>query len=194
MNTFIYMVRHGDSPKVGDERTRGLTESGKSEAIRVADLLKMEGINAVVSSPYIRSILTVEKLADELGQDVLVYEDLKERVFSSKTNRISDKELFSILEKSFSDPKFALKGAESNIACQERAINVLKELLVTYRGRRVVIGTHGVVMTLMINYYDKSYDLDFLLSTSKPDIYKLEFINQDLIKVERLWYRDLTCT
>ncbi|TKI75768.1 histidine phosphatase family protein, partial [Bacillus mycoides] len=29
MKTFIYMVRHGDSPKSGKEKTRGLTEKGK---------------------------------------------------------------------------------------------------------------------------------------------------------------------
>ena len=28
MKTFIYMVRHGDSPKFGKEATRGLTEKG----------------------------------------------------------------------------------------------------------------------------------------------------------------------
>lgn len=192
MNTFIYLVRHGDSPKVGEERTRGLTQLGELEANRVVDLLKTEGINAVVSSPYIRSILTVEKLANEIEQDVLVYEDLKERIFSTEANRISDKELIPLLEKSFSNPNSSLKGAESNAVCQERAINVLKELLVTYCGGRVVIGTHGVVMTLMMNYYDKTYDFNFFLSTSKPDIYKLEFINQDLIKIERLWNCDLT--
>ncbi len=28
MSTFVYMVRHGESPKEGNERTRGLTEKG----------------------------------------------------------------------------------------------------------------------------------------------------------------------
>lgn len=32
MNTFIYMIRHGDSPKEGNERTRGLTEKGETDA------------------------------------------------------------------------------------------------------------------------------------------------------------------
>ena len=33
MNTYIYMVRHGESPKLeGDERTRGLTEKGILDA------------------------------------------------------------------------------------------------------------------------------------------------------------------
>jgi 2,3-bisphosphoglycerate-dependent phosphoglycerate mutase len=65
MSTFVYMVRHGESPK--NERTRGLTEKGHLDAQRVNDTLINEKIDAVVSSSYIRSILTVEKLAKQIG-------------------------------------------------------------------------------------------------------------------------------
>ena len=74
---------------------------------------------------------------------------------------MSDKELFPLIEKSFLDPDFALIGGESNVECQKRAIKVLKELLNTYRGQKVVLGTHGAVMTLMMGYYDSKYDLNF---------------------------------
>ncbi|UFU01323.1 histidine phosphatase family protein [Radiobacillus kanasensis] len=187
MSTYVYMVRHGESPKEGNERTRGLTQKGHIDAQRVTDILKDEKMDAVVSSPYIRSILTVEKLAKQLGQEVLVYEDLKERIFSSKDNRVSDKELVPLLEKSFLEENFALEGGESNADCQKRAIKVLKELLETYRNKKIVIGSHGAVMTLMMGYFDSDYDLNFLHSTSKPDIYRMEFNEQELVNVKRLW-------
>ncbi|NRD79916.1 histidine phosphatase family protein [Bacillus sp. BRMEA1] len=187
MKTYIYMVRHGDSPKSGNERTRGLTEKGKLDAQRITDVLKDEGINTVISSPYTRSILTVEQLAKHIGQEVLVIEDLKERIFSAGDERISDKELFPLLKKSFSEPNFALEGGESNADCQKRAIKTLKELLNTYQGRKVVVGTHGAVMALMMGYYDSKYDLNFLLQTSKPDIFRMEFNEQELVDVKRLW-------
>lgn len=188
MNTVIYMVRHGDSPKTeGNERTRGLTEKGKIDANRVTDILEKEGIEAVVSSPYSRSILTIQRLAEHLGQEVLVFEGLKERVFSTGDQRMSDKELMPFLEKSFSNPNFALMGGESNAACQERAMRVLKELLNTYQGRKIALGTHGAVMTLMMGYYDNQYDLNFLLHISKPDIYRMEFNGEELVGVKRLW-------
>ncbi|MBW9234647.1 histidine phosphatase family protein, partial [Leptospira santarosai] len=85
--------------------------------------------------PYIRSILTVEKLAQHIGQEVLVFEDLKERIFSSENQRLADKELNPILEKSFFDSNFSLEGGESNADCQKRAIKVLKELLDTMRNK-----------------------------------------------------------
>jgi len=99
MKTFIYMVRHGESPKEGNERTRGLTEKGILDAQRITNVLQGEEIDAIVSSPYSRSILTVEHLAKQLGQEVLVFEDLKERVFTAEEKRISDKELLPLLEK-----------------------------------------------------------------------------------------------
>jgi 2,3-bisphosphoglycerate-dependent phosphoglycerate mutase len=187
MSTFVYMVRHGESPKEGNDRTRGLTEKGYLDAKRVTKVLENEEIDVVASSPYIRSILTVEQLAQQIGEKVLVFEDLKERIFSSGNSRVSDKELVPLLEKSFSESNFSLEGGESNADCQKRAIKVLKELLETFRDKKLVIGTHGAVMTLMMEYFDITYDLDFLLSTSKPDIYRMEFNEKELVNVQRLW-------
>lgn len=187
MSTFIYMVRHGESPKEGNERTRGLTEKGHLDAQKITSILIDEEIDAVISSPYKRSILTVDKLAQQLGQEVLMFEDLKERIFSSADNRVSDKELIPLLEKSFMEPNFALEGGESNADCQKRAIKVVKELLDTFKDKKVAIGTHGAVMTLMMGYFDSNYDLNFLHSTSKPDIYKMEFNEQELVNVQRMW-------
>jgi 2,3-bisphosphoglycerate-dependent phosphoglycerate mutase len=187
MQTFIYMVRHGDSPKEGNERTRGLTEKGSLDAQKVTAILADERIDIVASSPYKRSILTVNEIAHQLNKDILVYEDLKERRFSAEVTRVGDKELIPLLKKSFMDTSYALAGGESNADCQKRAVSVLLELLETFQGKKVVIGTHGAVMTLMMEYFDSSYGLDFLYSTSKPDVYKLEFNKQDLIRVKRLW-------
>ncbi|RLL48323.1 histidine phosphatase family protein [Oceanobacillus piezotolerans] len=187
MKTFIYMVRHGDSPKEGSERTRELTEKGYIDAQLITKRLTEEGVDAVISSPYKRSILTVQELANQIGQEVLVYEDLKERIFTRENIRIADKELLPIVEKSFSVPDFKLPGGESNVECQARAINILKEVLKTYQGKKVVIGTHGVVMTLLMGYYDRKFGLEFLLQTSKPDIYKMEYYGEELVEVKRLW-------
>lgn len=192
MSTTVYMVRHGDSPKEGNERTRGLTEKGYEDARRVTELLRDKKVDVVVSSPYLRSILTVDKVALHIGKEVLVMEDLRERVFSSSGNRLDDKDLGPLLQKSFEDFSFSLENAESNAACQKRAVQVLKELIHTYQDKNMVIGTHGAVMTLMMNYFNPSFELEFLYSTTKPDIYRLEFNNEQLVCVERVWDKALT--
>ncbi|WP_020061143.1 histidine phosphatase family protein [Bacillus sp. 123MFChir2] len=188
MYTYIYMVRHGESPKTeGDERTRGLTEKGKLDAYRVTELLKDEGVNTFISSPYSRAMLTIEELAHFYEKEILVDENLKECVFTSEDTIMPDKELYPLVEKMFSSPGFALKGGESKTDCQNRAVAVLKEILKNFQGHKVVIGTHGLVMTLMMEYFDSQYGYEFLMKTSKPDVYRMKFNSEELIDIERLW-------
>ena len=188
MNTYIYMVRHGESPKLeGSERTRGLTEKGSLDAHRVTDILKAEAIDTFISSPYKRAVLTIEKAANFYEKEVLIYENLKECMFLSEDQVISDKEVYPLVKKMFSNPDFALAEGESYADCQRRVVKVLKEILMDFQGQKIVMGTHGLVMTLMMNYFDKQYGFELLMNTSKPDIYKMEFKEKQLMNVERLW-------
>ncbi|MFK4293668.1 2,3-bisphosphoglycerate-dependent phosphoglycerate mutase [Bacillus sp. RC240] len=188
MNTYIYMVRHGESPKLeGDERTRGLTEKGILDAHRVTEILETEGIDTFISSPYKRAMLTIERSANYHEKEIVVYENLKECRFLSEDKIISDKEVYPLVKKMFSNPDFTLTGGESYVDCQRRVVKILKEILMDFQGHKIVVGTHGLVMTLMMNYFDNQYGLEFLMNTSKPDVYKLEFKDEQLINVERLW-------
>ncbi|HDX9627144.1 TPA: histidine phosphatase family protein [Bacillus cereus] len=188
MSTYIYMVRHGESPKLeGNERMRGLTEKGHMDARRVNDILKAERIDTFISSPYNRAMLTIEESANFYEKEIVVYENLKECMFSSEGQIISDKEVYPLVKKMFANPDFARTEGESYKDCQRRVVKVLKEILMDFQGQKIVIGTHGLVMTLMMNYFDKQYGFEFLMNTSKPDIYKMEFKEEQFMNVERLW-------
>ena len=141
------------------------------DAHRITDVLQSEGIEVFISSPYLRAQLTIEELAKHCGKNILVVEDLKERRFLNEDSRLPDNELFPLIEKSFSDLNFALPGRESNRACEDRAIRVLKEVLKTYQGKKVVVATHGCVLTLMMGNYDSQYDLNFLRHIRKNRIF-----------------------
>lgn len=188
MTTFVYMVRHGESPKEpgGDERTRGLTAKGEVDARKITEKLRQEGIEVFYSSPYLRAIHTISGLAQELGAEINSVEDLREIHFSGGNKIMSDQELYPLLTRMFEDRGFAPDGGESLNDCQKRVVAVLKNIMNQHRGQKIAIGTHGAVMTLMMNYFDAQYDLSFLLQTTKPDIYRMEFENGTLIGVERL--------
>ncbi|MEF3353862.1 histidine phosphatase family protein [Paenibacillus sp. GYB006] len=186
MKTIIYMVRHTESPYTeGNERTRGLTLEGKMKAEKITEILKDEGINIIISSPYARAILTLEGLAKELELDIQIFEDLRERHFSDYM--ISHEEFMPAMKKMFDEPDYALPGGESNTVCQNRSVVVLKNILEVHKGKKVAIGTHGNVMTLMMNYFNTNYGFDFMNQTKKPDIYKLQFKDLELEVVTRLW-------
>lgn len=186
MRTIIYMVRHAESPyNEGNERTRGLTPKGKVDVGKVTEILKDEGIDLIISSPYSRAILSVEGVAQNLNLDIKIFEDLRERHFAGDI--IGNTELMSAIREKFNDPDYALPGGESNAVCQNRSIAVLKTILKEYKGKKIAIGTHGLVMTLMMNHFDSNYGLDFLNQIKKPDIYKMHFEDLVLKEVTKLW-------
>jgi 2,3-bisphosphoglycerate-dependent phosphoglycerate mutase len=188
LKTSIIMVRHADSPFIfGEERTRGLSEEGFADAKRVADLLSQIEIDHIISSPYIRAIQTVQYLADNKGLPVILYEELIERSIKGLDYKAIWDLLFKAIEKSFIDLDYALEGGESTRMAQKRAIPTIEEMLKDYHGKTVIIGTHGNIMTIIMNHYNKNYGFDFWNSTSKPDIYKMTFQGQKLESIERLW-------
>ncbi len=191
MSTYIYFVRHAISPfSLDNERNRGLSEQGKRDAIRVAEILKSEGIDVVSSSTFARAIDTVRPLADLLNKDIFQYEELVERPIASLKIEIGEDELQRAIERSFADIDFCLEEGETTRQAQERAVPRIKQLLADYEGKKIAIGTHGNMMTIVLNYLDKNYGYEFWSQTSKPDIYKLEFEGEQLVKVERLWTSD----
>lgn len=188
MNTYIYMVRHAVSPfVVGDERNRGLSEQGIVDALRIKEILAKEGISHFVSSPYRRAIDTLKYLAEASQLEILIFEELRERNIGSTKIEIKPQEILQGIRTSFTDKHYKMPGGESTLEAQERAIPIVKQLLEQHKGGRIAMGTHGNIMTLILNYFDEVYGYEFFEQTSKPDIYKLEFHEMELVNVERLW-------
>lgn len=49
-----------------------------------------------------------------------------------------------------------------------------------------MIGTHGNLMVLIMNYLDSKYDITFWKGLQMPDIYKLTFYGENLTSVIRI--------
>ncbi|WP_312870031.1 histidine phosphatase family protein [Fontibacillus panacisegetis] len=94
---------------------------------------------------------------------------------------------FDSKRKLYEDRNYSFPGGESSKDAQKRAIKVFKKIIDKFNGKRIVIGTHGDIMTLMMNYFDNTYGFEFWESTTMPDIYKLEFEENKLNNVTRLW-------
>jgi 2,3-bisphosphoglycerate-dependent phosphoglycerate mutase len=184
--TIIYFVRHAESLYVkGSEQSRGLTPLGLINSTKIKDILIEEEIDVLISSPYERAIQTIRELSIQLNKEILLKEDLRERQLSGEEHLITD--FIEAKRRLFEDPSFSFPGGESSEQAQGRAVKVLQEIIGEFDGKRVVIGTHGDIMTLMMSYFDTRYDFEFWKSTTMPDIYKLEFIDKKLINTIRLW-------
>ncbi|PYI53432.1 histidine phosphatase family protein [Paenibacillus flagellatus] len=188
MKTTIYMVRHAEAPFVfGEERTRGLSAKGVEDAKRVASLLASVDVHEMVSSPYARAKMTIQYAAEQKNLDIVEYEELAERAILGLDREAPWDVLVEAIRRSFTDKEFALEGGESTRQAQRRTIPVIEKLLERHRGRTIVIGTHGNIMTIILNHYDERFGFDFWKSTSMPDIYKLTFDGSRLESVERRW-------
>ncbi|KKO51716.1 histidine phosphatase family protein [Paenibacillus sp. DMB20] len=188
MKTNIFMVRHAESPFVfGEEQTRGLSDEGFRDAVKVADLLEVEDIHIVASSTYARAKQTVQFLAERKGLPIIEFEELRERAIKGLNYKAPWEELLIAIDRSFTDLDFALEGGESTRKAQERAVPVIMDLLEKNNGKNIVLGTHGNIMTIVMHYFDRNYGFEFWNSTSKPDIYRMTFIKGQLQGIDRLW-------
>ncbi|MFJ7666805.1 histidine phosphatase family protein [Lysinibacillus sp. NPDC097195] len=186
MHTTMIMIRHAESPFIiGEERTRPLSLKGERDVHSVTALIG-QTINVIASSPYKRAIQTVEGIAKKNNLEVQLIENLKERTLKGEY-RLSEEEIDNAIKKSFEDADFSLQEGESIIDVQNRAIPAIKNLLKQYEGKTIIIGTHGNIMTIIMNYFNEKYGYDFWKSTTKPDIYKLIFSQTKLVDVQRIW-------
>jgi len=184
--TTIYFVRHAESPKTDlDERKRGLTDAGQIAAARVARFLTNEKIDFFYSSPYERSLLTIEGAARSLGQAIQIDENLRECVFSGQHQTMPQTDVYPLVQQMFADHAFSRDSSESFQSCQRRGVQALTAILQNHPGKRIVIGTHGLIMTAIFHHFDTKYDFDFLWQTTKPDIYRLTFNGTELVNVSR---------
>jgi 2,3-bisphosphoglycerate-dependent phosphoglycerate mutase len=186
MITNLYLVRHAHSIYTPEELHRPLSERGFHDAKRVTELLKKANIDHVISSPYRRSIQTVEGIAAYIGKEISIEEDFKERVLAEKP--VED--FHYAIERVWSDYDFSWEGGESNTIAQKRGVKATEQVLERFIGKNIVIGTHGNIMVLIMNYFDNRYDFHFWKQLDMPDIYRLSFDGTDLKDVRRLWERE----
>jgi len=188
METIIYLVRHAESIYAeGNERNRGLTEVGEKHTFFVRGLLEGEGVEAFISSPYERAIATLRPAAEQQEQKITLYENLRERAMG----HFEPEAFLEAKRRLYAEKIYAYPGGESSRDAQARVVGVFDRLLSIYKGKRLAIGTHGDIMTLMMQYYDPRYDYTFWTSLSMPDIYRLTFEGKQFMGATRLWSLNL---
>lgn len=180
--TNLYLVRHAHSTYTPDELERPLSEKGFIDAKKVTELLKEEDIHIAITSPYKRAFQTIEGVAQHFNLPIRIEPELRERLLSPH----SVKDFPTAIKKVWENPSFHWKGGESNHVAQQRGVDCILSILEEYEGKNIVIGTHGNIMVLIMNFFDSQYDFAFWKSLQMPDIYKLTFDGKALVSVSRI--------
>jgi len=182
----IYLVRHAESAYNPDEYGRGLTEKGKRDALRMTEALKAYDIDLVVASPYKRAVDTVQGIAVAKKLPILLDKRLRERQLAIGPVADFDEAVKAV----WMDPDFSHPGGESNRVAAERGTQAIGDLLHKYHDKsHIVVGTHGNLMTLIMQRFDARYDYHFWKNKLKmPDVYGLKFQDKSFIESFHLEY------
>ncbi|WP_214484404.1 histidine phosphatase family protein [Bacillus sp. SM2101] len=183
MKTNLFFVRHAHATYTPDELGRPLSKQGLYDATQVTSILKDEKIDIVISSPFKRAIQTVDGIAQHRDMEIVLKDDFRERLLSDGPVENFLQAITAVWE----NEQLSFKGGESNIIAQARGVKVTKEILSKYEGKNIVVGTHGNIMVLIMNYFDPQFDFAFWKQLTMPDIYKLSFDGHELVDVYRLW-------
>jgi 2,3-bisphosphoglycerate-dependent phosphoglycerate mutase len=184
VTTTIYFVRHAQSDhNVKDDLTRPLTPKGMEDTKKVTKALKDRNITKIYSSPYQRTMATVNDLANYLGLDILTIDDFRERTVG---RWVEDFKEFS--RNQWKDFNYKLQGGESLREVQERNISALWNVISDNMGKNIVIGTHGTALSTIINYFNPKFGFDSFwnIIDRVPYIVCFQFEGQELNDIEEL--------
>ncbi len=183
METVIYFVRHAE-PNMNnhDDRTRELTAEGLESRKLVTKFLADQKIDAVLSSPYKRSVDTIRHFADLQGLTIETVEDFRERKVG---NWIEDFDGFC--KRQWENFEYKLPGGESLREVQERNLAVLKQVLKSYAGKNIVVGSHGTALSTIIHSYDASFGYDDFMRIKglMPWVVRFTFQQERCIDIQK---------
>lgn len=156
-NTY-FVMRHGQaennvrrivSSKV--EGQHGLSDLGKSQVEETAYILKKEGIDVIIASPFMRTRETAELIAERIGFDKekIVFDERIQEFDGGEFNGRSEDELrkFFNSHDMFKEP---LPGGESFQDVKRRVGKALADLEKTYQGKKILIVTHKMCGWLLV--------------------------------------------
>ena len=159
--TILTLVRHGETAANSERVWHGstdtpLTERGQAQAKRVGEYLgdTLGAAAAVYSSQLQRARHTAGAIAAALAVTSRVDEDLAEYHLGSWEGK-TYRELYrseAFFERIARDPDFAPPGAESPRQVATRVAEALRRIATAHSGDRVVLVTHGVALTLGLDW------------------------------------------
>lgn len=162
--TTLYIVRHGQTEWNVKKLMQGhsdspLTTQGIEQARRRGETLRHVSFDAVFSSDLLRARRTAELITLEKNLAVTTTHALRERFYGSfegKSFAEYEAELKKLFEKyqDLSEEQIFVQymgNLETKEQAGSRFITFLREIAVAYRGKTVLVVTHGGVMRYFLN-------------------------------------------
>lgn len=152
-----------------------LTDEGEKQAQDLANSGEFDNVDILISSNENKSYLTIKFLADKLNKEIIKIEDLGE-IKRPDSEKLSSEEYEEMKVKIFNNLDFTDKGWETANHALKRFKDAVYEIDRKYDNKKILICSHGTVMTLYFTHMKN--ELDNLMERWK----KLEFGAVGIIK------------
>jgi uncharacterized phosphatase len=142
MTTTICIIRHGETEWNASGRLQGcedieINDLGRKQAIQVAQYLKNEPWDIIISSPLKRALETAQIIGRIVSvSDILVWDRLKERNYGEAAGLLPE-------ERHQRFPDGVVPGQEDFESLRVRAYEALCEMVRTYSGKKMLVVSHG---------------------------------------------------
>lgn len=151
----VYVTRHGQTKwnlqnKVLGRKDMELTETGLSQAEALAEKLRFQKIDIILSSPLSRAYKTAEKISMTTGADIEVDERLIEQDYGTFEGYERDDKEYLFAKKQFATK---MPGGESILQIAHRIYSFLDELKTREDIETVCIVAHGSVTRVLDTYF-----------------------------------------
>jgi probable phosphoglycerate mutase len=158
--TRVYLVRHGATALTTEDKFSGaigveLSDMGRWQAAKLGERLASEGITAVYSSPLSRAVDTAHLIADRMALEPILREGLRE-ISHGRWEGLSRREVEERFGAEYltweNDPfTFAPEGGESGLAVLARALPVIREVVTSHPGQKVLVVSHKATLRLLLS-------------------------------------------
>ena len=152
MNTYIYLVRHGEvhNPEkvwYGRLPRFGLTENGEKEIAQTAKFLRSKPISELYASPLLRAKRTAEIIQQEINFPHITFSDHLLEVRSSFMGQPI--EVLRKIKFDIFDPKVRKHDDETLEDIANRSLEFIDHAVKKHSGKHVVAVSHGdILMTV----------------------------------------------
>lgn len=157
--TRLFLVRHGATQLTAEDRFSGavgvpLSDEGRRQAASLGERLRGEAIAGVYASPLARSLDTAKVIGGACGVAPILREELREishGPWEGLTRRDVEDRFPDDYAAWEADPfTFAPAGAESGVAVLARALPLIREIVTTHDGQRVLVVSHKATIRLLL--------------------------------------------
>jgi probable phosphoglycerate mutase len=158
--TTLFLIRHGLTAVTGSRlygRTGGihLDERGRRQAAALVERFEGVRLTALYSSPLERCTETLQPLATARGLEIRTSDALIEMDAGDWTGRtlpsLRRTKLWNTVQRSPS--RFHFPAGESFVEAEARLLDEVEQIVSRHPRGRVVVGTHGDLVGMLISHY-----------------------------------------